>query len=207
MFLCFLAVPHLSLMLSPRTLPLASPSRPSCLTQFTHVSPSLLTVSHFILLTVTRRCMEYVSLCPWAGCWGPGGRLPALAPLGQYLTFCSSLLAAIFPSVPGARLHGGAGPLLWRRDRLCPGVSALAGRSVPRHQGECAVASRPVEPAGLTPGGWASARRPTLPPRAALTVGCSRIPLGRLAVPHPAVPRASPSLWWTRPSVWVTRGR
>ena len=72
------------------------------------------------------------------------GWVPSSPPLGQGShPCCLPLPAAVLPPVAGACLHRGAGPLLWRGDRLSPGVPALAGRGVPRHQGEQAMPGPP----------------------------------------------------------------
>lgn len=60
------------------------------------------------------------------------GWVPSSPPLVQGShPCCLPLPAAVLPPVAGACLHRGAGPLLWRGDRLSPGVPALAGRGVP----------------------------------------------------------------------------
>lgn len=72
------------------------------------------------------------------------GWVPSSPPLGQGShPCCLPPPAAVLPPVAGACLHRGAGPLLRRGDSLSPGVPALAGRGVPRHQGEQAAPGPP----------------------------------------------------------------
>lgn len=83
---------------------------------FFFLAGTLLVVPHLVLLAVACRFMERVSPAHWEGSHRSSPPPP---------------LAAVLPPVPGACLHGGASPLLRRRDRLSPGVPALAGRGLP----------------------------------------------------------------------------
>ena len=118
-----------------------------------HVSSSLLTAPHLGFLAVTRRFVGQASPRHWAGCRGRT-RSPPPRPWAGVSPPLSPLLAAVLPPVPGTRLHGGAGPLLWRGDRVSPGVPALAGRGVPGHQGERAGRAPAFCPSAERPPPW-----------------------------------------------------
>lgn len=144
------------LTLSLFTLPLMPPDCPSLFVPRSVFSSQEFFPAHRLSLGSSRCHLQVhgvgvtVSLGWVLGASGQGPVFRSSGPVSDLLPLPP--LAAVFPPVPGARLHGGAGSLLRCRDSLCPRVFALAGRGVPRHQGECALASWPVAPALLTPG-------------------------------------------------------
>lgn len=105
------------------TLPLASPGCPSFFMPHSVYSSEFFP-AHCLSLGSSCRHLQVhgvgvtVSLGSVLGAKGQGPISCSSGPISDFLLLPP--LAAVFPPVPGTSLHGGASPLLWCRDRLCP---------------------------------------------------------------------------------------